>query len=694
MNNENSHTNRLIQETSPYLLQHANNPVDWYSWGPEALAAARQTGKPILLSIGYSACHWCHVMAHESFEDETTAQLMNRLFINIKVDREERPDLDKIYQTAFQLLNGRGGGWPLTMFLTHDDQVPFLGGTYFPNQARYGMPSFCDVLEQVSNYYQTHGNEVRQQNAALLEALKSTSPKAADDAVTLTLEPLQAAIQQLARSFDSRYGGFGPAPKFPHPTHIEQLLRHIARNHTRNHNDSQTATMAFLTLHAMAVGGIYDHIGGGFCRYSVDERWTIPHFEKMLYDNGPLLALYSEAWRVTNDSLFKQVVEQTAQWAIREMQSLEGGFYAAFDADSEGQEGKFYLWTPEAVRALLNDDEYRVFAPYFGLDQPANFEGHWHLRVMQPLGTVAEAAHVLAAQAEAWIASARQKLLAVRQQRVWPLCDDKHLTAWNALMIKGLVIAGRHLQRPEWIASARRAVSFIQQHLWQNERLLSVYKNGKTQPAYLDDYALLLDALLELLQVHWQTDYLQWAIQLADGLLTHFQDAAGGFYFTAHDHETLIHRPKPIYDDALPAGNGIAAYNLCRLGHLLGREDYVTAAERTLKWAWPHIKQMPVACNALLLALEAYCTPGQWVVIRGAEADIAAWQAVSLNGYHPQRMTLAIPSEVTDLPGLLAERRALTTPVAYLCSGFTCQAPITDIATLERALHEGQWVVA
>ncbi|HRY16190.1 MAG TPA: thioredoxin domain-containing protein, partial [Candidatus Competibacteraceae bacterium] len=552
---EPAHTNRLIHETSPYLRQHAHNPVDWYPWNEEALDKARRENKPILLSIGYSACHWCHVMAHESFEDEATAQVMNELFVNIKVDREERPDLDKIYQTAFQMLHRRAGGWPLTMFLTHDDHIPFVGGTYFPNQPRYGMPAFVDILRRVSDHYHQRPADIRQQNQALLEILHGelAAPSAAGK-IELTVAPLQAARDQAVSHFDPTHGGFGGAPKFPHPTSLERLLRHWTASLQRGEPDHQAETAALFTLRKMALGGIYDHLGGGFYRYSVDAEWQIPHFEKMLYDNGPLLALYAQAWRATQDPLFHTVAEETGVWLIREMQSPEGGYYATLDADSEGEEGKFYLWTPEQVREQLTTEEYAVFAVCYGLELPANFEGHaWHLRVAAEPAELARRLNVEPAQVNAWLTAAQRKLFSVRSKRIWPGRDEKILTAWNGLAIRGMAIAGRHLGQPDFVASAERALDFIHNQLWRAGRLQAVYKDGQSRlNAYLDDYAFLIDGILELLQCRWRDGDLDFALALADVLLDRFEDRRnGGFYFTADDHETLIQRPKPPHDDAL-----------------------------------------------------------------------------------------------------------------------------------------------
>ena len=401
--------NHLKQESSPYLLQHADNPVDWYAWNEEALQKAREENKPILLSIGYSACHWCHVMAHESFEDPATAEVMNRLFINIKVDREERPDLDKIYQSAHQLLAQRAGGWPLTVFITPDDHTPFFAGTYFPKQPRHGMPAFVEVMQKVEAFYRDNQDDIRAQNSALLEAMQNLTPTS-DRKVTINSIPLDEARQQLAHNYDATYGGFGQAPKFPHPTNLERLLRHWAATGASDRPDQAARDMCYVTLHAMASGGMYDQLGGGFFRYSVDEKWMIPHFEKMLYDNGPLLALYSQAWQTFRDQAFKRIATQTAEWVMREMQSPQGGYYSTLDADSEGKEGKFYVWSDGEVRQLLDNNEYNLLRQVFGFDQPPNFEGEWHLHNYLSVEHVAERLKLEKTSAAQAFEQAKQKL--------------------------------------------------------------------------------------------------------------------------------------------------------------------------------------------------------------------------------------------------------------------------------------------
>ncbi|ABA59002.1 Protein of unknown function DUF255 [Nitrosococcus oceani ATCC 19707] len=682
--------NHLQGQTSPYLLQHVDNPVDWYPWDEEALARAQEEDKPILLSIGYSACHWCHVMAHESFEDSETAAVMNQYFINIKVDREERPDLDQIYQLAQQMLTGRPGGWPLTMFLEPIKQAPFFGGTYFPPEERHGLPGFKDLLQRVAEYFHTRREAIQSQNERLLDAFGDLDARLpAAEVEGLNRAPLQAAHRQLAQAFDSRHGGFRGAPKFPNPSSIERCLRDARGEHLTEDEKQQALTMARLTLEQMAQGGIYDQLGGGFCRYSVDEEWRIPHFEKMLYDNGQLLVLYRDAYRLWGSGLFRRILEETGHWAVREMQSPEGGYYSSLDADSEGHEGKFYVWTREQVRALLGEEEYALAARYFGLDQPANFEGYWHLYAATVPEALAQEMKVPAPGLQEQLTAAKQKLFAAREARIRPGRDDKILTAWNGLMIKGMAAAGQALAQPVFIASAERAVDFVRAHLWQKGRLLVSYKDGRAQHrGYLDDYAFLLDALLELLQVRWRDGDLSFAVDLAEAVLERFEDKAqGGFYFTADDHEILIHRPVPLMDDATPAGNGVLAWSLLRLGHLLGEVRYLKAAESTLKAAWKSIQQTPHAHCSLLKTLEEWLIPPQIVILRGGGEELETWRAVAAAEYAPRRVALAIPLEAQDLPGILGEYRPQGTAVtAYVCSGHTCSAPLTRREALKEHL--------
>ncbi len=669
--------NRLAQETSPYLQQHADNPVDWYPWGEEALRLAREQNKPILLSIGYSACHWCHVMAHESFEDAEVAAVMNEHFINIKVDREERPDLDHIYQTAHYMLTQRNGGWPLTLFLT-PDQTPFVGGTYFPKQPRHNLPGFIALMQQVMTLYRTRQQDIAAQNASLLQAFDTTLPSAPEQ-VSFSTAPLDAACGALQQSFDHVHGGFGNAPKFPHPTDMEFLLRHAARTH-----NADAQHMALHTLRKMADGGIYDQLGGGFCRYSVDGHWAIPHFEKMLYDNGPLLTLYTDASVLTGEATFSNTAHGIAGWVMREMQAPQGGYYSSLDADSEHEEGKFYVWTPQQVASLLSVEEYAIASAHYGLDQPPNFEHqHWNLVVSQPLDSIASALVMPLEQAEELLASAQQKLFAARASRVRPGRDEKILVSWNALMIKGMAHAGRVLNQPTWIASAQQAVDFVHDQMWQNGRLLATAKDGKAHlNAYLDDYAFLLDALLELLQAAFRLSDLKFARALADTLLEQFEDKqTGGFYFTSHDHEQLIHRPKPGHDNAMPSGNGMAAFALQRLGYLLGEVRYLDAAERTLTLYYPELTRHTGGFSSLLMTLQEHLVPPQIIILRSTAEESDDWRRQLFQHYAPDKLILSLAGEIAELPAALA-KPLLPNISAWVCQGMQCSPPVEDIGEL------------
>ena len=512
----------------------------------------------------------------------------------------------------------------------------------------------------------------------MMNALNSMTQQHGD-ATGIKSAVLDQARQQLGEQFDKTHAGFGKAPKFPHPSNLERLLRHWQQSKTIGNEDTDALNMLRMTLHAMASGGLFDQLGGGFFRYSVDDYWMIPHFEKMLYDNGPLLSLYTQAYAYLRDPVFARICHETASWVMREMQTPDGGYYSTLDADSEGEEGKFYVWQTNEVKNMLSQDEYAVFADVFGVNRQPNFEGHYHLHVFEDLQDVADKHGLTAEQANALLDSARKKLFDVREQRIRPGRDDKVLTAWNGLMIKGMAQAARILNEPRYLDSALAATHFIQREMVKDGRLLASYKDGQARlNAYLDDYAFLLDALLELLQARWRARDLSFAIELAEVVLQHFQDPQGGFFFTSDDHEALIQRPKPNHDDATPSGNGIAAKVLGRLGHLLGESRYLHAAENTLKASWPEIQSMPHGHASLLLALEESLFPLQTVIIRGSDAATADWQSVATRPYAPRRLTLTIPETVEQLPGQLGERSPRGEVVAYVCSGHTCSVPLTD----------------
>ena len=676
--------NRLARETSPYLQQHADNPVDWYAWGDEALARARAEDKPILLSVGYSACHWCHVMAHESFEDPAIAGVMNALFVNVKVDREERPDLDQIYQAAHQMFNQRGGGWPLTAFLT-PAQMPYFVGTYFPKTARYGMPAFPELLQKVARYYREHKRDIARQNESIAVAFERMRQDGGAPGEALSGEVIAEAIGALKQSFDAGHGGFGGAPKFPHPTDLELALRRYAAT-----GDKQALHVAVFTLERMAEGGIYDQLGGGFCRYSVDATWTIPHFEKMLYDNGPLLRLYAEGWAATGKPLFARVAGETAEWTMREMQSPEGGYYSSLDADSEHEEGKFYVWTPGEVARLLTPEEYAVVAPHYGLDGQANFEGrHWHLAVAVPLRVVAAGLGRGEEECAELLDTARQKLFAARAPRVRPGRDEKILVSWNALMIRGMARAAAVFGRDDWLDSARRALTFLRATMWQDGALFATYKDGRAHlNAYLDDYAFLLDAVLELLQTDFRGADLAFALELAERLLARFEDTeGGGFFFTSHDHERLINRTKPGHDNATPSGNGVAAFALGRLGHLTGDARYLDAARRAVAAFQPAMQRHPGGFAALAIALEEQLAPPTVIVLRGPTPHMRPWLKALAPGFRPHSVLVGIDGAERNLPAGLDKPVAAGRVNAYVCRGVTCLEPVSRIDALRPLLE-------
>ena len=687
--------NRLGEETSPYLRQHADNPVDWYPWNETALARARDGDKPILLSIGYSACHWCHVMAHESFEDSATAEVMNRHFVNIKVDREERPDLDKIYQLAHQLLTQRTGGWPLTVFLDPETLLPFFAGTYFPRTPRFNLPGFADLLLRVDQAYRTQRVAVGEQGARLSDALSRLQPTGIAAEGLPDAKLLEAARDQLAEGFDAAAGGFGTAPKFPMPSSIERLLRHWAfsglSSEEAGNRDGDALDMAMTTLTGIARGGIYDHVGGGFCRYATDRQWQIPHFEKMLYDNGSLLAVYADALAFGGDPLFEAAVRETADWVIRDMQHTQGGYFSALDADSEGEEGKYYLWRRDAVKRLLGDDEYLLVSTLYGLDKPANFEGKWNLSRRDAWRSVLDRLGFEPATGEELLASAKSKLLAERGARVPPAKDDKVLTAWNGLAIRGMARAAVRLGEPAWLASAQRAADFIREDLWDGERLAATWREGKARYAgYLDDYANMLAGLLELLSAQWRDVDAAFAKVLADTMIRQFYDADdGGFFFTAHDHEALIHRPKPTLDESSPAGNGTAACGLIALGHLFADTGYLDSASGTLRALRGAIEQYPAGHCTLLSAVEANAHAPEQIIVRGPVGALGPWLDIAREGYRPWRHVYGIPYQSAEVPDYLPGpadsdgRQGLT---AFVCRGLQCSLPIDSLDEFRQAV--------
>src|SRR5690348_4338138 len=692
--------NELARASSPYLRQHAGNPVHWQQWNDTTLAHAKQTDTPILLSIGYSACHWCHVMAHESFEDEAIAQAMNNLFVNVKLDREERPDLDRVYQLAHQALSGRGGGWPLTVFLDPQDLTPFFVGTYFPSAPKHGLPGFGDLLQRVRAFYDTHRDELRKQSAELRGWLARAGDSAAGEIPAM--DAIATAVHRIASRFDPENGGNAGAPKFPHAGELELLLECATDSPLPKTTDEQALTendcaaMAMLTLRSMAARGLQDHLGGGFFRYCVDARWTIPHFEKMLYDNAQLLPLYAEAAATFGDPACAQAAGGIVEWLQREMTAGNGAFFSALDADSEGAEGRldegaFYLWTREQLRDLLDGREFATIEAGYGLDGEPNFEGQaWHLvksrtleQIVQQLGRDSEAV-------KGDLNSGRGKMFTARSKRVRPATDDKLLVSWNALMIAALARGARALQRPEWIGMADKALAALRKGAWLDGALYANIAGPNARiPGFLDDHAFLLNALIELLQCRWRDEDLAWAIELADALLEKFEDAGhGGFRFSAAGHATPLQNPRTFTDEALPSGNGVAALALLRLGHLLGETRWLEAAERCLRAGSDSLTKYPDACSTLVRALREFHAPRAQVVIRFRDQEEQVWRDALREANAARADAFMIPADAAALPGVLAQRKPRKGGIAYVCTGLSCRAPIHSHRKLAAALRE------
>jgi uncharacterized protein YyaL (SSP411 family) len=724
--------NHLTTESSPYLLQHQNNPVDWYPWGPEALARAKAENKPIFLSIGYSACHWCHVMEHESFENELIARYLNEHFISIKVDREERPDLDQIYMNAVQLMTGRGG-WPMSAFLT-PDLKPFFGGTYWPPTARMGMPGFEQVLIAVHDAWQNRREAAVKQAEELTGYLQEASggrespgtsvagagsppdreahaSRSPSDAEARQL--LDSAVRQLARAFDSRNGGFGQAPKFPHSMDLQLLLRQWNRKPSE-----ETLRMVTLTLDKMAAGGIYDHLAGGFARYSVDERWLVPHFEKMLYDNALLTGAYLDAFQATNEERFARTARETCDYILNYMTDPAGGIHSTEDADSEGEEGKFYVWTPAEIKQVLGNDRGERFCYVYDVSDAGNFEhGKSILNLPKTIEQCAAVKGWNVDELRAELAESRAKLLAVRDQRVRPGKDDKILVSWNGMMIDAFARAGVITGERRYIEAASRAASFIFREMTRTDgRLLHTWRHGKARlEAYLDDYACLTNAIVTLYESTFHEPWIDEAVRLADLMLRHFEDKeGGGFFFTADDHEQLIARNKDFHDASVPSGNGMAATALIRLGKLTGRTDYLESAHRAILAGLPTIERSAMAAGQLLIALDMWLGPMQELVLVGGSDEAANHAAVAAlqRTYLPNAVVACRPEESQgadaprspsgrspsgrspsgrspSLDPLFAGRTATGgQPTLYVCENFTCQPPVSGVEAIQATVRE------
>jgi uncharacterized protein len=667
-------TNRLINETSPYLRQHANNPVDWYPWCDEAFEKANQEDKPVLLSVGYAACHWCHVLAHESFENEAIAKLMNDLFINIKVDREERPDIDSIYMNALQMMTGHGG-WPMTMFLTPDG-IPFYGGTYYPPEDRRGMPGFPRVLISIAEAYREQREQIASNANTIIEQLGRLNEFTVAD--ELKPEILDKAANGIMRSFDPENGGFGGAPKFPPAMVLSFLLRQAQRTH-----DDALQDAIELTLIKMANGGMYDQLGGGFHRYSVDEKWLIPHFEKMLYDNALLSRIYLDAFLVTGRVFYQQIATEVLDYVVREMTDGNGGFYSSQDADSEGEEGKFFVWRPEEITALLGEEDAPLFNRYFDVTPHGNFEHATSaLHVDTELTAVAKILNVTPERLAAVITRGKQILFEAREQRIKPARDEKILTAWNGLMLRSFAEAARVLKRDDYLQIAIRNAEFLTTQLKRDGRLLRTHKDGQSKlNAYQEDYAYLVDGLLSLYEATFDERWFVEARELADTMIALFWDEnEGGFFFTSHDHEQLISRAKESYDNATPSGNSVAASALQRLAMFTNEARYRGYAERTMKLLANQISRFPNAFGHLLCALDLYFSSAHEIAIIGERnaADTNALIDAVFSRYMPNKVVAcAAPHETSALP-LLADRVQVEgKATAYVCHNYYCEAPVT-----------------
>ena len=705
--------NRLAQESSPYLLQHQNNPVDWYPWGPEALARAKAESKPIFLSIGYSACHWCHVMEHESFENEPIAKYLNEHFVAIKVDREERPDLDQIYMNAVQILTGRGG-WPMSVFLT-PDLKPFFGGTYWPPSPRMGMPGFEQVLIAVVDAWRNRREIALKQADELTGYLQNieqaedeeeaSAPASGGRKPTESISPADAqaildnAARTLRRAFDSRHGGFGSAPKFPHSMDLQLLLRLWKRKPA-----DDLLQMVTFTLDKMAAGGIYDHLAGGFARYSVDERWLVPHFEKMLYDNALLIGAYLDAEAASGDYRHGLVAESVARYVLRYMTEPDGGFHSAEDADSEGEEGKFYVWTPAQIKEVIGNELGEQFCYVYDVSEQGNFEhGQSILNLPKSIEQCAALKGWDRKQLELDLTAARAVLLTERDERVRPGKDDKVLVSWNALMIDALARASLNAapgeDRNAGLVAAERAAQLILNSISRPDgRLLHTWRGGVAKlDGYLDDYAYFINALVTLYEVTFAEPWIDQAVRLADWMCWHFEDRErGGFFFTADDHEQLIARNKDLHDASIPSGNAMAATALIRLGKLTGRTEYLDSAGRTLAVAKSVMERSPTGAGQMLIALDMWLGPMQELVLIGGsnESENAELRELLQAGYRPNAVTAYRPGKMaknykqsSHLEPLFAGRApANGQPTLYICENFACQAPIVGAEAIRAAL--------
>ncbi|MGQ9902792.1 MAG: thioredoxin domain-containing protein [Anaerolineae bacterium] len=677
--------NQLAHESSPYLLQHANNPVDWHPWGEEALRKAREENKPIFLSIGYAACHWCHVMEHESFEDAETAEILNRYFVSIKVDREERPDLDAIYMEAVVGMTG-SGGWPMSVWLTPDG-VPFYAGTYFPKTPRYGMPSFKQVLTTLAEAWVNEPEKIEQTRQSLIEFYAQQNHALSKTAERLSTSAREAAVQALDRAFDRANGGWGRAPKFPQPMTIEFLLRYWQQT-----GDERARSMIDKTLTAMAEGGMYDQLGGGFHRYSTDARWLVPHFEKMLYDNSQLARAYLHAWQATGNSTYQRVAVETLDYVAREMTHPAGGFYSTQDADSEGEEGKFFVWSADEVWDLLGAEAV-LFSDVYDVTRGGNWEGHNILHIARPVEAVAHAHGLDVPTLQGILAEARRKLFAAREQRVKPGRDEKVLTAWNGLMLAAFAEAACALRRDDYLQIAIRNADFLLRELRApNGRLFRTWKDGHGAKlnGYLEDYTHLAEGLIALYQSTFDPRWFVAARELMEMALAHFRAEDGGFYDTSDDHEQLVTRPRDLQDNAVPSGNAMAAAVLLKLGAYTGEARYIEIAESLLGRVQDAMQRYPTAFGQWLIAHDLAVNAPLEIALAGNPnaADTQALLQVAFSGFRPnQVVALKQPGESSPIPLLEGREQIVGKATAYVCRRFACQMPVTEPADLQRQLQ-------
>ena len=676
--------NRLIGETSPYLLQHANNPVDWYPWGEEALQRSKDEDKPILLSIGYSACHWCHVMERESFENEAIAQLMNDHFISIKVDREERPDLDAVYMEAVQMLTG-SGGWPMTVFLTPEG-LPFYGGTYFPPVDRFNMPGFPRLLESVARSYHESRGEIDRVTSQLTAQMGRTGQMARSD-TPLTVEILHQAYTVLATNFDYQNGGTGTAPKFPQAMNLEVLLRY----YRHGYND-RALEMVDLTLEKMARGGIYDQIAGGFARYSTDAYWLVPHFEKMLYDNALLARLYLHAHQATGRGMYRRIAEETLDYILREMTGPEGGFYSATDADSEGEEGKFFVWSPAEIEAVLGAEDAGIFSRFFGVTEAGNFEGRNILNISKKASEHAQQNGVSLERLLEVIGRGKKALLAEREKRVHPLLDDKVLASWNGMMLRSFAEAGAALGRQDYLDAAIKNADFLLGSMQAEGKLLRTYRDGQAKLlGYLEDYSFVADGLLALYEATFGRKWLTEATRLADQMIDLFwDDGVGGFYDTSTEHDQLVVRPRDVLDNAQPCGGSVATDVLFKLAVITGNEEYRVKAATPLRTLHELMGRAPAGTGHWLAALDFYVSSPKEVVIIGSRSNPATGALLDTvnGGFHPNKVLVgADDAGDHGLPLLEARGMIDGQPTAYVCQNYACQLPVTTPEALAAQLE-------